>query len=136
MTEAQRPLPRPSEATEGYWRAASEGRLVVQGCKACGHLQFYPRNLCLQCQSDALDWTAVSGFGRIYTFTVNHRAPNAFFKARLPYVVAVVELDEGPRLMANILDAAPEAVAIGARVKVRFENASDEITLPQFALLG
>jgi len=135
MSEVQRPLPRPTEATEGYWRAAAESRLVVQGCRACGHRQFYPRNLCLQCQSGQIDWTEVSGLGKVYTFTVNHRAPNAYFKARLPYVVAVVELDEGSRVMANILNAAPEAVGIGKRVRVVFEKVSDEITLPQFELV-
>jgi uncharacterized OB-fold protein len=80
-------------------------------------------------------WTQVSGLGTIYTFTVNYRAPAPFFKTRLPYVVAIVGLDEGPRLMANILGAAPQDVAIGKRVKVVFEKGSDEITLPQFELL-
>ncbi|MCL1961463.1 MAG: Zn-ribbon domain-containing OB-fold protein [Desulfovibrionaceae bacterium] len=135
MSEAQRPLPRSTAATEGYWRAAGEGRLVVQKCHACGHLQFYPRNLCFQCQSDQIGWDPVSGLGTIYTFTVNYRAPAPFFKTRLPYVVAIIELDEGPRLMANILGVSPEAVAIGKRVKAVFEKISDGIVLPQFQLL-
>jgi uncharacterized OB-fold protein len=135
MSEAQRPLPRPTEITEGYWHAAALGRLVVQGCRACGHRQLYPRTLCLGCESDQVDWTEVSGFGSIYTFTINHRAPNAFMKARLPYAVAIVELDEGVRMMANILNAAPEAIAIGKRVRVVFEQASAEVSLPQFELI-
>jgi len=135
MSEAQRPLPRATEATEGYWRAAAEGRLVVQTCRACGHRQFYPRTLCLRCESDQVDWADVSGFGAVYTFTINHRAPNAFMKARLPYAVAIIELDEGVRLMANILNTAPERIAIGKRVRVVFEKASDEVTLPQFELV-
>ncbi|SPA34267.1 conserved hypothetical protein [Cupriavidus taiwanensis] len=135
MSEAQRPLPRPTEITAGYWQAAAQGRLVVQGCRACGHRQFYPRTLCVACGSDQVEWAEVSAFGSIYTFTVNHRAPNAFMKARLPYVVAIVELDEGVRMMANIINAPPEAVAIGKRVRVVFEKASEDVSLPQFELI-
>ncbi|MGH8786417.1 MAG: Zn-ribbon domain-containing OB-fold protein [Cupriavidus necator] len=135
MSEAQRPLPRPTEITEGYWHAAAQGRLVVQGCRACGHRQFYPRTLCLACESDQVDWTEVCGLGSIYTFTINHRAPNTFMKARVPYAVAIVELDEGVRMMANILNASPEAIAIGKRVRVVFEKASDDVSLPQFEMI-
>lgn len=135
MSEVQRPLPRPTDATEGYWQAAKQGRLVVQGCRACGHRQFYPRTLCLGCESDQVEWSETSGFGTIYTFTINYRAPNAFMKARLPYAVAVIELDEGVRMVANILNAPPEAIAIGKRVRVVFEKACDDITLPQFELV-
>ncbi|EHP42068.1 hypothetical protein OR16_16637 [Cupriavidus basilensis OR16] len=77
----------------------------------------------------------MSGNGFIYTFTINHRAPNAFMKARLPYAVAIVELDEGVRLMANILNADPAEIGIGKRVKVVFEKVSEDMKLPQFELL-
>ena len=107
----------------------------MQHCGACGQWQFYPRPFCIHCEAEALHWRAVSGLGRIYTYTVNHRAPNAFMKARLPYVVAIVELDEGPRLMANIQGEGALDAAIGKRVKVLFEPVSDELALPQFALL-
>ncbi|WP_439687783.1 Zn-ribbon domain-containing OB-fold protein [Cupriavidus oxalaticus] len=134
MNEVQRPLPQPTQVTEGYWAAANEQRLVVQCCGDCGGHQFYPRPFCLQCGSEQVRWKDASGCGTIYTFTVNYRAPNAFMKARLPYVVAMVDLDEGVRMMANILNADPAEVAIGKRVKVVFEPVSDEIKLPQFEL--
>jgi uncharacterized OB-fold protein len=107
----------------------------MQHCGACGRWQFYPRPFCIHCEAGALQWRAVSGLGRIYTYTVNHRAPNAFMKARLPYVVAIVELDEGPRLMANVLGNAVDQAGIGKRVKVTFEAVSEEVALPQFVLL-
>ena len=131
----QRPLPLPTDLTRPYWEAAKQGELRIQHCKACGHWQFYPRPFCLNCESEDVQWQRTTGLGSIYTFTVNHRAPNPFMKARLPYVVAIVQLDEGPRLMANVLDAKPGDVAIGKRVQVVFEQASDDITLPQFSLL-
>ena len=131
----QRPLPVPTDLTRPYWEAAKHGELRIQHCKACDHWQFYPRPFCLNCESDDLQWQQTSGLGSIYTFTVNHRALNPFMKTRLPYVVAIVQLDEGPRLMANVLDAKPGEVAIGTRVQVRFEPVSEDITLPQFALL-
>ena len=136
MSEAPaRPLPQPTDLTRPYWQAAAQGELHMQHCGACGQWQFYPRPFCIHCEAEALHWRAVSGLGRIYTYTVNHRAPNAFMKARLPYVVAIVELDEGPRLMANIQGEGALDAAIGKRVKVLFEPVSDELALPQVALL-
>lgn len=134
MSEPQRPLPQPTDLTRPYWEAAARGELHMQHCGACGQWQFYPRPFCIHCEAEALQWRAVSGLGRIYTYTVNHRAPNPFMKARLPYVVAIVELDEGPRLMANVLGNAVDRAGIGKRVKVAFETVNEEVALPQFVL--
>ena len=136
MSEATaRPLPQPTDLTCPYWQAAAQGELHMQHCGACGQWQFYPRPFCIHCEAEDLQWRAVSGLGRIYTYTINHRAPNAFMKLRLPYVVAIVELDEGSRLMANIQGEGALDAAIGSRVKVLFEPVSEELALPQFALL-
>jgi uncharacterized OB-fold protein len=89
----------------------------------------------MKCESGDVQWQRASGLGKVYTYTVNHRAPNPFMKARLPYVVAIVELDEGPRLMANVLGAASADMAIGKRVQVTFEAVADDLALPQFSLL-
>ena len=136
MSDPTRPLPQPTDLTRPYWQAAARGELHLQQCQDCQRWQFYPRPFCLLCESEALQWHAASGLGRIYTSTVNYRAPNPFMKQRLPYVVAMIELDEGPRLMANVLDAQPGDVAIGRRVEVVFERVSDEMALPQFRLLA
>ena len=129
-----RPLPQPTDITRPYWGAAADHRLVIQKCKACGSRQFYPRLLCTTCMSDDIDWVESSGKGKVYTYTVNHRAPNAFMKARLPYVVAAIDLDDGVRMMANIIDSPIEPAKIGARVKVVFEDTGEGVTLPQFTL--
>ncbi len=135
MSDVIRPLPQPTDLTRPYWQAAARGELHMQHCQACNRWQFYPRPFCVHCESDDVQWRAVSGLGRIYTYTVNHRAPNPFMKQRLPYVVALVELDEGPRLMANIQGDGALETSIGRRVKVIFEAVSEELALPQFMLL-
>lgn len=130
-----RPLPQPTTETAAYWAAAREQRLVIQRCASCGNCQFYPRAFCIGCLCDRIDWIDASGHGRIYSYTVCRIAPSPAFESRLPYVVALIDLDEGVRLVANILDADLERVAIGARVSVCFETVSESCTLPQFTLL-
>lgn len=135
MSQNQRPLPQPTDITRPYWSAALAHRLVIQECRQCRSRQFYPRGFCTQCLSDDLDWQPCTGQGTIYTYTVNHRAPNAFMKERVPYVVAAIDLDEGVRMITNIVDSPLEKIRIGARVKVVFEDMTDEISLPQFQLV-
>lgn len=130
-----RPLPQPTSETAAYWAAAQEQRLVIQRCGSCGQCQFYPRAFCIKCLSDSLEWINASGQGRIYSYTVCRIAPSPAFEARLPYVVALIDLAEGVRMLANILDTDLERVAIGARVGVSFESVSESCTLPQFTLL-
>lgn len=130
-----RPLPRPTADSEPYWAAAHEGRLAIQRCASCGRHQFYPRAFCTTCLSDRVEWMDASGRGRIYTFTVCRIAAAPAFEAALPYAVALVELDEGVRLLANIVDCDIARIAIGAPVAVRFERIDDDCTLPQFTLI-
>ncbi len=134
MELAQRPLPQPTRITQPYWDAAKESRLVIQQCACCKTRQFYPREFCAACLSDDIEWIDSAGLGTVYTYTVNRRPSNAALSEKVPYVVAMIDLDEGVRMMANIIDTPPEAVRIGSRVRVCFERVSDEITLPQFRL--
>lgn len=131
---SQRPLPVPIDETRHYWESARAGRLVVQKCNGCGALQFYPRAYCMSCMEESVGWIEASGKGTIYTYTINHRAANDAMKDRTPYAVAAVDLDEGVRMIANIVDCDLGDVRCGARVRVVFEKLSDEITLPQFTL--
>ena len=103
------PLPGPDINADArtYWAAAAEERLVVQCCDECGIYRFYPRPLCPDCASDQATWTEVSGQGSVHTFTIVHRAPNKEFQAITPYVIALIDLDEGPRMMANIWATTP-----------------------------
>jgi uncharacterized OB-fold protein len=127
-----RPQPVATAETQPYWDAARAARLVVQRCASCGSHQFYPRSFCTSCLSGELEWVEARGTGRIYTFTICRIAANAAMTA--PYAVALIDLDEGVRMMANIVDCDIERIRIGARVQVRFEPISDEFILPQFTL--
>ncbi|MEM6774384.1 MAG: Zn-ribbon domain-containing OB-fold protein [Pseudomonadota bacterium] len=128
----QRTQPTRSALSEPWFDACNEGRLLLQKCSSCGAYQFYPRILCTHCGARDPQWVEASGAGRIASFTVVRRAVSKAYEA--PYVVALVDLEEGPRLMTNIVDCAPEAVRIGARVGVRFDSWGDDVDLPVFTL--
>ena len=128
----ERPMPTPDAATGPYWAAAHEGRFVMPRCNDCGKYHFYPHPLCPHCNSAKLEWVEVSGRGKLYSYTVVHRAPSKAFADEVPYVVAVVELEEGPRLMSNLKGCAPEAAKIGMSLKVAFRKLSESVTLPVF----
>jgi uncharacterized protein len=128
----ERPMPTPDAATQPYWNAAHEGRLVMPRCFDCGRRHFYPRTLCPHCGSANMEWADCGGRGIVYSFTVVHRAPSPAFAAAVPYVVAVVELEEGPRLMTNIVGCTADAVHIGMKVRAAFRRLSDSVTLPVF----
>ena len=127
-----RPLPSPNPLTEPYWQAAQQRLLKLPRCEACANFHFYPRAVCPYCGSGALGWQDVSGKGEVYSYTVVHRAPSKGFAEQVPYVVAVVALAEGPHLMTRLTQVAPEAVRIGLKVVVDFEQQDEETTLPVF----
>ncbi len=129
MTEA--PVPVQQGVAGPFWEAARQGRLVAQRCQGCGHIFLPPRRWCPRCWSSELEWTPCSGRGRVYSFTVVHQAPSPFFQERAPYVLAIVELEEGPRLMANIVGVEPGRVHIDMAVQVTFERRG-EVSIPQF----
>ena len=127
-----KPIPRPTPAEQPFYDACAEGKLVLQRCQHCGHVLFYPRTHCDACQSDQLAWEDASGAGTIASYTVVRRAVSADFEA--PYVIALIDLAEGPRMMSQIIDADPDALAVGLSVKVDFAAWSEAITLPVFRL--
>ena len=126
-----RPAPVPDIESEPYWKAAHEGRLIVQRCTECGNTQLYPRWRCLRCRGQ-VEWVDATGGGTVYSFTVIRQNFSRSFRHLIPYVVALVDLDEGPRLMTNLLGIAPDDVRIGMRVRVRFEPVSEEASVPLF----
>jgi len=128
----EKPLPVVDAESAPYWAALKEHRLILKRCRDCGRHHFYPRALCPHCHSDALEWADASGRGSIYSYTVARRPAGPAFKADAPYVVAVVDLDEGARMMTNIVTDDVESVRIGQRVAVAFDAVTDEITLPKF----
>ncbi len=136
MEPAPRPRPLPTEETRPYWEGAQQGELRIQQCGACGRHQFYPRLLCTHCGSEQVGWVRATGRGRIYSYTVNHRPAGPAFASMVPYVVALVDLEEGARMMANLLQCAPEEALIGMEVEVVFEDIGEGMRLPQFKPAG
>ena len=134
MSERQyrKPLPRIDEESRGYWEALARHELYLQRCRDCGTLRFYPRALCPSCLSSTVEWVRASGRGTVYTFTVTHQNQAPGFREELPYVLAIVELAEGVRMMTNIVGCAPDAVRVGMPVEVVFEDVTPEITLAKF----
>jgi uncharacterized OB-fold protein len=124
------PIPNPDPDTRPYWDAAREGRLELQRCTACDVLVWYPRRRCHRCGSDALRWERLSGRATVHAFTVVHRAPDP--SVAVPYVVALVDLVEGARVMTNLVDVDPGDVRIGLAVEVRFRPLDDDVALPVF----
>lgn len=128
-----KPAPEPDDVSAFYWRGAAEGTLLVQRCAACGFLSHPPDVACTRCGALVLDPTPMSGLGTVYSFTIVRQAFDPAFLSEIPYAVALVELDEQPGLvvLANIVGIAPDAVEIGMRVEVTFEDRGDH-TVPQF----
>lgn len=131
---ALRPMPAPTPASAPYWDAVRAHRLVAPRCRACGTLFFYPRARCPACLHDKLDWDALSGRGRVYSCTVVRQAAHPAFADDVPYVFAIVELEEGVRMPTNIIDCDPTSVAPDDEVEVTFVDVDDELTLPMFRL--
>jgi len=128
----ERPVPTKLHETQPFWRGCREGVLLLQSCCACGCLQYYPRAVCAACLSSDLVWRRASGRGRIHSYTTVHRAPSPAFEGDLPYVVAVIELEEGPRMVSRIVGCDSDRLAIDQPVEVAFERVSDEVVLPVF----
>ena len=134
MSAGQRPLPQPDSETRFYWDAARDHRLAILRCVECARFVHYPRSACPSCAGDRLQPTTVSGKGKIYSFTVTHYASAPGFDREVPFVVALVELDEDPsvRLIANVRECEASAVRIGMPVEVLYEDVTETVTLPQF----
>jgi len=125
-------VPGMTDLTRPYWAAARAGRLVLQHCPACDHVWHPPLPRCPHCHQASLDWTDAAGTGTVYTYTVVRHPTHAALAGRVPYVVAIVELAEGPRLVTGITGCDPGQVRVGMPVRVRFTAVTDEVTLPYF----
>jgi len=124
--------PRQNDDSAPFWAATAEGRFTLQRCDQCQEVVWWPRSLCPGCSSFDLEWFDASGEGTIYSFTVVHQSQGRTWNAVTPYVLAYVELDEGPRVMTNIVDCDPEALAIDDRVRVVWDDTGEGNALPRF----
>ena len=128
------PTPNPGGTSAEHWKAAGEGRLALPYCAACARFRWPMRAACPECAGE-LRWRDASGRGTIVSWSVVHRAVNPELKDAAPYVVAFVELEEGVRLFTNIVDASPESIRSGVRVRARFEAALDvAVQVPVFVV--
>lgn len=133
MTEKdQKPLPHIDEVSRPYWDAAKRHELLLQKCQECGHYRYPQGETCPSCLSDRLEWVKVSGRGSVYTWTVFHQVYHPAFKEDVPYAVVAVELEEGPRIITNLVDCKIGDIKVGMPVKVVFDDVTEEITLPKF----
>jgi len=132
----KKPLPRIDEESRGFWEALQRHELYVQRCRSCSTTRFYPRAVCTECMSSEVEWVRCSGRGTVYSFTVTHQNQAPGFREELPYVLAIVELAEGPRVMTNVVGCSPDAVTVGMAVEVVFEDVTAEVTLAKFRPVG
>jgi hypothetical protein len=128
-------FPDPPESSEPFFEAASDGKLLIQRCAACGEHQFYPRTICVGCGAPDVGWVEASGRARVHTFTVIRQNRMPGWADEVPYVVAVVDLAEGCRMTTNIVGCAPEDVRIDMPVEVTFVD-EGPLTLPRFRPVG
>lgn len=127
-----KPAPRPSAKSLEFWEGAKEKKLVLQNCRSCGQFWFPPSARCRHCLSPDFSWRQVSGEGRIYSFVVYHRLYHPAFEGDLPYVVGIVELREGPRLLTNIVGMPWQQVQCDLPVQVTFEDDGRGNVIPKF----
>lgn len=130
--DVNRPRPRPTDISESFWDATSEGRFELQRCDTCGAVIFYPRVNCPECGSRTLSAIDASGRGEVYTFTVARRPTHRAFADAGPYVIAIVELEEGPHVTTNIVDCDPDDVTVGMAVELTFDTPDEGPPLPLF----
>ena len=128
----ERPLPKLDELdTAEFWAATQENELRYQQCANCNNITFYPRKVCTSCTDSKLEWKVSAGLGRIYTYSIVRLSYHPFFKQQLPYVVAFIDLDEGFRILSNVVGHDPELIKIGMPVSLAWESHED-LNIPLF----
>jgi uncharacterized OB-fold protein len=136
MTEApdqyQKPLPEPSSVSAPFWEGLRAGEIRLQRCCECSRYVFYPRIVCQHCLSDRLEWTTTSGRGRVYSYTLVRRAMNPAFASEVPYIFAIVELEEGVRVTTNIVNCGSDEIRVDMPVKATYDNVTPEVALLKF----
>ncbi len=132
-TEYRKPLPKPTPLSQPFWDGVKKHRLLVQKCTGCGKLRHAPKPFCPSCLSQEYTWAPLSGRGQVYTYTVMHRSPAPGFEEDIPYVVALVELEEGVRMISGIVGCPPDKVRVGMPVKVVYEDVSKEASIFKFS---
>jgi uncharacterized OB-fold protein len=131
MSETAKPLPIQDSLSRPWFEAAAEGKLLIQRCAACGKFQFYPRVHCVHCFAADPEWHEASGRGTLHTYSVIYQTPNPEFAGDCPYVLAIIDLEEGVRMTSRLIDVPEEAIACDMPVRVTFGE-TDGVALPLF----
>lgn len=132
MGDYTKPLPHPNEVSQPFWDAAKRHELQIQRCNACETHIFYPREACSECLAADLVWIPVSGKGTLYSYTIAQAPTHPAFADDVPYVIAIVELEEGPHITTNLVGCQSDQVTIGMPVVASFEDVNAEMTLVKF----
>ena len=132
MSEYRKPVPYIYQVARPYWRGAKRREILIQKCGDCAELIHYPRPLCTGCFSSNLNWIRCTGYGTVYNYTVTYQSVIQGFDEDLPYIFAIIELEEGVRMSTNLVGCDPDEVKIGMPVEAVFENINDEVSLPKF----
>lgn len=128
--QEDRLLPEPDSISQPFWDGLHGHRLMLQTCSDCGAVRHYPRPVCDQCYSMNFEWTEASGRGKVHSWTVSHYAFHFSFKKDLPMILAIIDLEEGVRLNCRLTGIAPDDVTFGLDVQVKFDDVTDDVTLP------
>jgi uncharacterized OB-fold protein len=132
MDAAAKPVPEVTEELRPFFAAAREGRLVVQRCRRCGERRFPPREICSHCLGREAEWVASSGRGTVLSYNVMHQVYHPGFASEVPYAVVLVELEDGARMIASVVDCPLDRLRVGLPVEVTFEERTPEVVLPVF----
>jgi hypothetical protein len=134
MTDYTKPLPTSGDDNRPFWEAARRNELRMQKCLDCGHIRYPINHVCPKCLSENTEWKQLSGHGEVFSYIVFHQVYHPGFAEDVPYNVAMIQLDEGPRMISNVVDVPNDEVKVGDKVEVTFEKATEEVTIPRFRL--
>jgi uncharacterized protein len=131
-----KPLPVLEELNAPFWQAAKRGELAMQQCDDCGHVRYPIAHVCPKCLSERYQWKTLSGRGTVYSSIVFHQVYNPAFAQDVPYNVSLIQLEEGPRMISNVVGVAPADVKVGDAVEVAFDAVTSEVSIPRFRRLA
>ena len=134
MSEYTKPLPAITDENREFWSGAKHGKLRMQKCLGCGHVRYPISHVCPQCLSYDFAWADLSGRGEVFSYVVFYQVYNKAFEKDIPYNVALVQLEEGPRMYSNIVGVDNDAVKIGDKVEVVFDPVTPDLSIPKFKL--
>ena len=130
--EVKKPMPKPTKWTQPFWDAAKQHKLVLKQCRDCGNIDHPPYLYCTHCLSDNLEWIEASGKGKLYAYAINYYMVPFPFWDDMPYVVAMIDLQEGVRMISNLVECDPKELKNGMELEVVFHEVSPEFTLPKW----